>query len=106
MMLKYYILDEEHRPIRARDAVEWAKFFENTTNRIVDWTQINSQVEVSTIFIGIDHRILGSGPPILFETMVFGADDDSGEMARYSSWDDAVAGHSAIVKRLRAKVRA
>ena len=46
----------------------------------------------------------GEGPPILFETLVFGGPLD-GEMDRYSSWDDAQVGHEMMVKRARARIR-
>jgi hypothetical protein len=83
---------------------EWARWFE-THERTVGWTQINSQVWVSTVFLGIDHRYWGKGPPIVFETMVF-RDHEGIEQQRYSSWDDAEAGHAAMVKKYRsAKVR-
>lgn len=39
--------------------------------------------------------------PLLFETMVFGGPFDQ-EMARYSTWDEAEAGHKKMVKRIKA----
>ena len=55
---------------------------------------------VSTVFLGLDHN-WGDGPPAVFETMVFTNEaDDSGQW-RYSSWDEAVAGHGAVVSALR-----
>jgi hypothetical protein len=57
-------------------------------------------VEVSTVFLGID-RSFGSGPPLLFETMVFGGELDD-EQERYSTEAEALAGHAAMVRRVRA----
>lgn len=54
---------------------------------------------VSTVFLTVDHGF-GRGAPVLFETMVFGGDHD-GEQWRYRSWDDAEAGHRAVVDALR-----
>ena len=34
------------------------------------------KIKISTVFIGIDHQFLKSGPPLLFETMVFGGELD------------------------------
>ena len=102
---KYYILDDDNRPVEV-DQLQWAKFFEDVGNRIVDYTQITSEVYVSTVFLGLDHRhrrLHGDGPPILFETMVFGADGDDSWSRRYSSWDDAATGHQVIVGKMRAK---
>jgi len=51
---------------------------------------------VSTVFIGLDHRFFGDGPPLLFESMVFGGPLD-GEQFRYPTWDAAAAGHALLV---------
>lgn len=56
---------------------------------------------VSTVWLhGIDHGY-GDGPPILFETMVFGGDFDQ-ELRRYSTEEEAMRGHLAAVDALRA----
>lgn len=57
---------------------------------------------VSTVFLGLDHRF-GKGPPLIFETMVFVNDDswEDEETIRYSTYDDALTGHQAIVRRIQ-----
>ena len=57
------------------------------------------EVEVSTVWMGLDHAILG-GPPLIFETMIFGGPDDR-EMERYSTEVAARAGHDRWVARQR-----
>src|SRR4051812_34204578 len=96
---RYYILNDEHRPVLERDVIRWSVWFEESY-RTVDYTQITSALIVSTVFLGIDHRFFGDGPPILFETMVF-EHGDTVDCVRYSSWDDAATGHKAMVRRLR-----
>ena len=104
MIGKHYILDDEHRVVEV-DLLEWAMWFEEISNRLVDYTQVTSQIEVSTVFLGLDHRFHGNGPPILFETMIFGGPPDIDECQwRYSSWDDAQAGHAAAVRKARAAI--
>ena len=54
---------------------------------------------VSTVWLGLDHRFDGDGPPLIFETMVF----RSGSMVeldvrRYATEDEARAGHAALCK--------
>jgi len=99
-----YMLDGE-RVVPCHDLMTWARWFENA-NRRVDYTEITSQCRVSTIFIGVDHRYWGGGPPLVFETMVFGGpDDDALEMSRYSSWDDAAIGHKAMVRKVREAIK-
>jgi len=100
-MIRYYILDAGNQPVRERDPIAWARWM-HQTNRAVARTQVG-KLNVSTIFLGLDHRFLDDGPPILFETMVFGSDDDM--MRRYCTWDDAEAGHNVLVKQLRARVK-
>lgn len=59
-----------------------------------------SGCRLSTVFLGIDHNF-GDGPPILFETMVFGGKWE-GEMDRYSTYDEALMGHERMKKRILA----
>jgi hypothetical protein len=103
MKPKYYILDDENRPVSV-DLFTWAEAFDNLSNRIVGWTQITSEITVSTVFLGFDHRHLGEGPPILFETMIFGGPLDQ-QMWRYCSWDDAVVGHGMAVEIARKAIK-
>ena len=98
--LRLWVLDSDNKPVRARDVIEWGQFLELRDRCTVGYTQINSRVYVSTVFLGIDHRHFGSGPPILFETMIFGGELD-GHQWRYSSWDDAETGHQAVVRKMR-----
>lgn len=64
---------------------------------------------VSTVFLGVDHNHFKIGPPILFETMAFldvGHPGDPGErlsavFRRYSTWQEAEAGHAQCVEDVR-----
>jgi hypothetical protein len=103
--LTYWTLDADHKPVPTDDVTVWARFFENMTNRLVDYTEITSQVRVSTVFLGLDHRFGGNGPPVIFETMIFGGELD-GDTWRYSSWDDAKIGHKGAVRKARAALKA
>jgi hypothetical protein len=95
-----YILDEQHEPQLEPDIAKWAQWFESA-DRIVSRTTIDDDVYVSTVFLGIDHRFDDDGPPILWETMVFGRPLDE-ECERYTSRMDALAGHAAMCQRVRA----
>lgn len=59
---------------------------------------ICGDVEVSTVFLGLDHSFEGK-KPLLFETMVFGGPNDGIEN-RYSTWRQAESGHVEIVKKI------
>lgn len=53
-------------------------------------------VTVSTVWLGLDHQY-GDGPPLIFETMIFGGEHD-GYQERYSTKEQALAGHAKAVK--------
>jgi hypothetical protein len=57
-------------------------------------------VEVSTVWLGLDHSFGMHGPPIIYETMVFGGKLDE-TMDRYASWDAALAGHDQLAAAVR-----
>lgn len=56
---------------------------------------------VSTVFLGLDHRHFGDGPPVLFETMIFGGPHDEWQK-RACTWDEAEATHAAALDLVRA----
>jgi hypothetical protein len=102
---RYYILDTDRRPVEVPILV-WAEWHEkNFKDRIVGRTQLTSHVYVSTVFTGMNHRFLGGGPPLLFETMIFGGKLD-GNQWRFASWDDAEVGHKAAVRMAQAAQKA
>lgn len=94
---KYTLVDK--KPVPVSDLTKWAKGYE-TLDRRVAYTDVGD-VKVSTVFLGLDHNFSDDGPPVLFETCVFGGTLD-GEMDRYSTWDEAEAGHAAMVARVAA----
>ena len=71
-------------------------------NRTVAKDKIGD-VEISTVFLGLDHQF-GKGRPLLFETMVFGGELDQ-EMDRYSTYEEAEKGHKFMVKRVKEKIK-
>ena len=93
-----FILDENNVAIPV-DLLTWASWLEKAGDRrrVAD-TSITSDIRVSTIFMGLDHS-WGRGKPLIFETMVFGGVLDN-EMDRYSTWEEAEAGHASMVKRV------
>lgn len=94
MKLKHWILDEKGRPVQV-DLFTWAKWF-GTAHRIICHETI-AQNRISTIFLGLDHSF-GHGPPILWETMTFGAKLNN-EMRRCAgSKEQAEAMHEEMVK--------
>ena len=91
--MKNYIL--EGKITKEVDMMEWAKWFE-TAERHVAKTEISKEVNVSTVFLGLDHSFSG-GTPILFETMIFGGEHDQYQ-ERYATYEEAEAGHIVAVE--------
>ena len=100
--MNHYILVGKE-PVLEPDLIKWGHWFGNNPveNRRVAHTRLAS-CSVSTVFLGLDHRFGGDGPPLLFETMVFLCEGEVSEYAdyvekRYSTWAEAEAGHWVTV---------
>lgn len=90
-----YILDGK-TPIPCEDLLQWAIWMDDPKNVVVASTECVG-LHISTVFLG-RNWLAYSDSLILFETMVF----ESGSLTdkyiqRYCTWDEAVAGHGAIV---------
>src|SRR5215469_1848635 len=91
--------DRQGRPID--DVLTWGRLFE-TSDRCVGDTRVGG-VRVSTVWLGIDHS-WGPGPPLIFETMIFGGPDDQAQ-ERYATEAEAALGHEYWVRRQRRQQR-
>lgn len=81
------------------DVLEWARWYETADRHVAD-TYIGAR-RVSTVFLSIDHAFTG-GPPVLWETMVFGGRYDC-NMSRYTSEAWARDGHIVMVRLVQAR---
>ena len=106
MFIGQYILDENGDPHPEPDTLKWAAWYGHShlsrgkDNRIVAQDHIDG-VCISTVFLGLDHNHSSlKGPPVLWETMIFGGKHD-GFMNRYISKDDAIVGHNEAVELAR-----
>lgn len=101
----YY--DREGNPFP--DVIAWAKKAEGQDGykRVAESTV--DDYWISTVWVGLDMGF--SGPPLIFETMVFWQGEGSephdldGEMDRYSTEQQALAGHDQMVARVREVMR-
>ncbi len=78
---------------------EFAYAMENEKNRIIEQTMVED-LQVSTVFTGIDQNWTNEGEPILFDTVVFGLPDDLRPQWSFSSCDEAMEIHKLIVQVL------
>lgn len=90
---RQYILDKNGNPEPCDDILKWGNSMD--ASRIVKRTQVGS-ILISTVFLGLDHQF-GDGPPLLWETMIFGGEHDQYQ-ERYSSKEKALEGHIKAVK--------
>jgi len=103
-MTYYYILNGHVAVPASID--QWASWFESA-DRSVKKSRATVKlegnplgfVEISTVFLGIN-RQFGDGPPLLFETMVFGGPLD-GQTDRCSTWEAAEKMHEAMCERVK-----
>lgn len=92
--LDYAILNENHEVVPASNALEWARWFEKNDRRVK--LHILGKTEVSTVFLGLNHDFSLIGPPLWFETMIFGGEHDHYQ-DRCTTWDEAIAMHDKAV---------
>lgn len=93
-----YKLNPDHSVEPCPDLFEWAIRFEEVDRQVADTTI--EDVRISTVFIGLDHSFgRHEGPPLVFETMVFGGKYD-GYQDRYCTWDKAVLGHQEMCNKV------
>ena len=101
-----YILSDCRDVVRAPYYQDWLIWIEDNMSpesfggvRIA-FTKLPSGDDIITVFLGLDHR-LGNGPPLVFETAcLFKNSGWFDVMERYSTYEEAVAGHNRIVSRI------
>jgi hypothetical protein len=88
------------------DLFRWARWYEDAAKKLfeeggrrVDRTELADGVYVSTVFLALNHAF-GSGPPVLFETMIFGGPHDEYQ-ERYTTVEEAREGHRRAVERAK-----
>ena len=87
-------------------AEAWGIAFDDWGYRRIAHTDLGDGRSVSTIWLGLDHGF-GEGPPMIFESMAFKKSGkkfrEEIDCERYSTEEEARAGHEAMVARLRAE---
>lgn len=97
-MSRYYDIDGNPMEMMA-----WALSLEGPGDARKIGADTIGDVTVSTVWLGLDHRF-GEGPPLIFETMVFGG-PDSDWQDRYTTKEQALAGHERVVAAVKAGER-
>lgn len=94
-MSSYY--DQDGAPM---DTDAWIRAFEDREARIIGSDYLG-EIHVSTVWLGLDHGF--GGPPLIFETMIFGGEHDQYQ-DRYSTKEQAIEGHQHALALVRGKV--
>jgi len=76
---------------------KWSGLFEKAGYTIIKQESVGDY-RISTVWLGLGN-MLGEGNSLIFETMVFG--DENNEQRRYSSLKEAEAGHKLMVKKYK-----
>lgn len=102
--MSYLYYDQDGRPI---DRESWILAFGDVQGRRIGWTKVGygpGKKIVSTVWLGLDHRHFGEGPPIIFETMVFNGvgpgatKNDVVTCLRYATTQEAAKGHAVLAQ--------
>jgi hypothetical protein len=89
-------------PVPEPDLLTWARWFEENDRRVAK-TVVFDIALVSTVFLGLDYHFgslcgYDTGPPLVFESMIFWEDEGGEEMDRCSTWTEAEAMHRQMVE--------
>ena len=96
----FYIEDEEGNPVPCENLLDWARWFtDNEDRRIVSYDTI-SNVDISTVFLGVNHNLYRE-VPMIYETMIFQKEGDNRVLDRYPTREAALRGHCTILEAMK-----
>jgi hypothetical protein len=99
--IKLYIFDDDTHEVveyTAKDKFPfWGAWMKNTNRQLAHTVLQDGDIEVSTMFLGIDQWPCIDGPPKPFETKVweFG---ECVDVTRTETWDEALDAHKEAVR--------
>lgn len=114
----YNLADDGETPVPVATMSEWRGIQDR--RRIIGATYLASDgapipkdqqwvAMISTVFLALDHNHMPSGPPVLWETMIFPTEDSQQTcdfQQRYTSRASAVAGHQCVVEAVQGHLQA
>lgn len=86
------------KAVRCAELKRWLNWLSESEDRLSVASTECGKLHVSTVFLTTDHNFFGVGPPLLFETMIFGPRRSIEYQERYSTWAEAKRGHARAVK--------
>jgi hypothetical protein len=103
-MTQKYILNAQGEPVSEYNPHTWARWFETAERQVAK--SLIGVSSVSTVFLGLDHSYGDAGPPVLWETMVFGGPLNQEQDRCSGSREQAQAMHARMVERVSAALPA
>lgn len=95
------MFDRDGKPI---DSEEFDRLFSDMDYRRVGETIIGD-IKISTVWLGVNHNFGSEGPPLIFESMIFGGNDDLNECQwRYPTFAEAMIGHCKLIKLVQTRL--
>lgn len=101
---RHYLINPDHTYRAAKDLNDWMEHVDEAWARVAYTEFDHGNIYVSTVFLGLDHRFYGEGPPIVFESMIFGPYGGNEQM-RYSTWEEAEKGHALFVAEVEERLK-
>lgn len=95
-MTTHYFLNPDHT-YRECSLDEWEEQFKNQELCRVAAVKFDDYF-ILTIWLGLHHNFLCNDPPLVFETIVFKPRYNRIYQDRYSTWDQALAGHQKAIE--------
>ena len=92
--MSYY--DRQGNPITPEEYYDLQRDPEYRTLRV---EELENGLEISTIWLGSNHNYSRTGPPFIFETMIFGGKHNLNmplECRRYATEEEAFEGHEKL----------
>lgn len=96
--------DKQGKPLSILEA---SQKFEDVDYKTISHDILSDGTRVSTVWLGLDHSFFPYDNILIFETMVFPSETDYGDIDsdRYSTLAQARAGHIAMLKVWRKKIK-
>ncbi len=95
-----YILNEQGEPEPCHSLMSWGGWMESHRNERKVAHETIGDMNVSTVFLGLDHA-WGEESPVLWETMVFGGPMEGEQDRCGGARCDAQAMHDKMVERAK-----
>lgn len=89
--------DKKGKPIISN---KWRELFNDKKYQIVKKTNLKNGLIVSTVWLGLDHRInTDTGKPVIFETLVMGKKNTDYDGCRACTEEEALKDHEHFIKK-------